>query len=72
VDLAENVPEGEVDAGDGGGAHDAVAMPEMLTEHHLPEVLDAARILADEQLGNILDRADDRARVPFERGLPQP
>jgi hypothetical protein len=44
----------------------------MLTEHHLPEVLDAARILADEQLGNILDRADDRARVPFERGLPQP
>ena len=41
----------------------------MLAEHHLPEMLDAGRVFADEQLGEVLDRADDRARVPFERRL---
>ena len=67
VNLAENVPERDVDSADGGAADDAVAVPEVLAKHHLPEVLDARGILADEQLGDVLDRADDGAGVPFER-----
>src|SRR5258707_34811 len=57
--LAEDVPQGEVDAGDSRGPHDAAAVPEVLAEHHLPEVFDAGRILADHQLGQVLDGADD-------------
>ena len=68
-DLADDVPQGEVDAGDGGGAHDAVPVPEVLAIHHLPEMLRPRRVLADEQLRDVFDRADDAARVPFERGL---
>ena len=41
-DLAQDVPQGDVDAGDRRGADDAVAVPEVLAIHHLPEVLDAA------------------------------
>ena len=67
--LAEDVPERDVDAADRGAADDAVAVPEVLAEHHLPEVLDPRRVLADEQLGEVLDRADDAARVPLERRL---
>jgi hypothetical protein len=44
-------------------------MPEMLAVHRLPEVLDAGGVLADQQLRQVLDRADDRAGVPFERRL---
>ena len=44
-------------------------VPEVLAEHHLPEVLDPGRVLADDQLGDVLDRADDCAGVPFERRL---
>ena len=46
-----------------------MAVPEVLAVHHLPEVLDPRRVFADEQLGEVLDRADDGARVPFERRL---
>ena len=75
VHLAEDVPEGDVDAADRRAADDAVAVPEVLAVHHLPEVLDPRRVFADEQLGEVFDRADDGARVPFERRLapaPQP
>ena len=44
-------------------------MPEMLAIHHLPEMFDARRILPDEELREILDRAHDGARVPFEGRL---
>ena len=67
--LAEDVPERDVDAADRRAADDAVAVPEVLAVHHLPEVLDPRRVFADDQLGEILDRADDRARVPLERRL---
>jgi len=73
--LAEDVPEGDVDAGDRGGPLDAMAVPEVLADHHLPEMLDPRGILADDELGEILHRADDAAGVPFERGLapaPEP
>jgi hypothetical protein len=69
VHLAEDVPERDVDAAHRRAADDVVAMPEMLAEHHLPEVLDPRRVLADDQLGQILDGADDRPRVPLERRL---
>src|SRR5207249_7782740 len=73
VDLAEDVPQGDVDAGDGGAADDAVAVPEMLAVHHLPEVLDARGVLADEELAEIFDGAGDGAGVPFEcRFAPAP
>jgi len=49
--LADDVPEREVDAGDGRRADDAVPVPEMLAIHHLPEMLRPRRILADEQFG---------------------
>ena len=65
-DFAHDVPEGDIDAGDGGRADDAVAMPEMLAIHHLPEIFDAGWVFADEELAEILDRADDAAGVPFE------
>ena len=44
-------------------------MPEVLAEHHLPEVLDPGRVLADDQLCNVLDGTDDGAGVPLERRL---
>ena len=69
VHLAEDVPERDVDAAHRRAADDVVAVPEVLAEHHLPEVLDPRRVLADDQLGQILDGADDRPRVPLERRL---
>src|SRR5262249_33580984 len=68
-DLAEDVPQRQVNSGDCCGPHNAVAVPEMLAEHPLPEVLDPRGILADDQLGEVFDRADDAAGVPFEGGL---
>ena len=67
--LAHDVPQGKVDARDGCGAHDAVPVPEMLAIHHLPEMLGPRRVLADEQLRDVLDGANHAARMPFKRGL---
>jgi len=67
--LAEDVPQGQVDAGDGRGPDDAVPVPEVLPVHHLPEVLDPRRVFAHQQLGTVLHGPDDGPRVPLERGL---
>ena len=67
--LAENVPERDVDPAHRRPADDPVAVPEVLPEHHLPQMLDPCRVLADDQLGEILDGAHDGPRVPLERGL---
>ena len=67
--LAEEIPERDVDPAHRGAADDPARVPEVLAEHHLPEVLDPGRILPDDQLGDVLDRADDGARVPLERRL---
>ena len=69
VHLAEDVPERDVDAAHRGPADDPARVPEVLAEHHLPEVLDPRRVLADDQLRDVLDGSDDRARVPLERRL---
>ena len=65
--LAENIPQGQVDARDRRRADDAVTVPKVLAIHHLPEVLDPRRVLADEELRQIFDGADDRTGVPFQR-----
>ena len=69
VHLAEDVPERDVDPAHRRAADDVVAVPEVLPEHHLPQVLDPRRVLADDQLGEVLDGAHDGACVPLERGL---
>src|SRR5690606_22391494 len=67
--FAENIPQRNVDAADGCRADDTVTVPEMLPIHHLPHVLDAPRVFADEQLADILNGANDRAGVPLERSF---
>ena len=67
--FPENVPESDVNSADGRAANDAVAVPEMLPIHHLPEMLDAAGILSDQQLGNVFNGANHGTRVPLQRGL---
>jgi len=66
--FALDVPEGLVDAAHGGVVGDAAA-PEVLAMHDLPEVLDAARVLADEEDGEIFDGADYAFGLPFEGGF---
>src|SRR5262249_13314819 len=62
-DLALDVPERHVDAAHRAGADDAGhAVAHDGAEHLLPEPLDVARILADEEGREILDRALDDAR----------
>jgi len=46
-----------------------VAVPKVLADHHLPEVLDPRGIFADDEFGEILDGPNDAAGVPFERRL---
>src|SRR5664279_145555 len=72
MNLADNIPQGDIDAADRRPAHHAVAVPEVLAEHHLPQILDARRIFADEQRRQVLDRADDAPRVPLQRRLAPP
>src|SRR5262249_5178499 len=40
--------------------------PEMLAEHHLPQMLDAARVFPDQQWRQVLDGPDHAARMPFQ------
>ena len=44
-------------------------MPEMLAIHHLPQVFNPTRIFTDQQFAQILNRPDDRTRVPFQSRL---
>ena len=71
-DLAQNVPESQINTGDGCGPLDAVPMPEMLPEHHLPEVFNAGWILSNNQFRNVGNRAHDASRMPLKRGLTPP
>src|SRR5438067_1362819 len=59
--LPQDIPERDVNAADGGSPHRAVAVPEVLAVHHLPEVLDAGRIFAQEQRLDVLNGPDDGA-----------
>src|SRR5213594_758518 len=66
-DLADDIPQREVNARDGRGADDAVSVPEVLSIHYLPKMLGPRGVLSHEQFREVFDRADDTARVPLER-----
>ena len=58
VKFPKNVPQCQIDTANRGAPDNTVAMPEMLAKHHLPEVFDATRILADQKLADILHGAN--------------
>src|ERR1700688_1683569 len=65
--LSRDVPQRDVDSGHRRRADYAGTVPEVLPEHHLPKVLDAAGVLTHEGGPQILHGADDGPRVPLER-----
>jgi hypothetical protein len=66
--LAQNVPERDFNSRDGAHADDPKA-PETVLLHDPDELLDVARIAADHERSEIVDRARDRACFPLERRL---
>ena len=68
--LAFDIPEGDVDGGDGGG-QDALRREEATTEEHLPEMLRAEGILANEQGLEVFDGALHRQFAPGNSGFTQ-
>ena len=69
--LALEIPERDVDSRD--GAHDHLAgRPERAAHHLAPPVLDLRRILADEQLPEVVEDADHAAAAPGEARLADP
>ncbi len=67
--FADNVPQSQINPRDGSTSHDPAAMPEMLTPHHLPEILDSSGIFTNEQLREIFNCSHNTPRMPFQRGL---
>jgi hypothetical protein len=65
--LTDYIPERKIDTGDGRRSHDSATVPEMLPPHHLPQMLDASGIFANQQLRHVLDRTDDASSMPFQR-----
>ena len=66
--LALQIPQRDVDPGD--GAHDHLAVrPERAAHHLAPPVLDLARVLPDEQLGEVVEHAEHRAPLPGQARL---
>ncbi|MCY1368989.1 hypothetical protein D9M69_560030 [compost metagenome] len=59
--LALDVPEGLVDAGDGAHQHRAATV-EAAAVHDVPQVLDVARVLADQIVGKLVDGGRHRVR----------
>ncbi len=66
--LALDVPQGDVDGGDGRG-EDALCREEAAAEEHLPDVFAVHGVLADEQRLEVLDRADHRQFAAGNAGL---
>ena len=72
VNFPKNVPESDVNTADGGAAHDAVSVPEMLAIHHLPEMFDTRWVFTDQKLADVLNGAHHSAGVPFQRSFAPP
>ena len=66
--LAADVPERDVH-GRHRRADDAVGREEAAPEHQLPEVLDAAGVLADDLLADVIERAEDRLGPTVDAAL---
>ena len=56
--LSFDVPEGDLDAGDGGELDHAAADVEVVVKR-LPVLLDASRVFADEQFAELVDHGGD-------------
>ena len=69
MDFTDDVPKCEVNSCNRRASSDTMAMPEMLPPHHLPKMLDASRVLADQQRAEILNRSNNPACVPFQCGF---
>jgi hypothetical protein len=41
-------------------------VPEVLAKHHLPQVLDTARILSYQECSDVIQRSDNCSCMPFE------
>ncbi len=67
MQLADNIPQRDIDPRDGCRPHDSRPMPEVLPPHHLPQMLNAGGVLANQELGNIFDRPDHTAGMPLQR-----
>ena len=63
--LAFDVPEGDVDSGDGGG-QDALRREEAAAKEQLPDMLCAEWVLADEQGPEMLDGASNGQLAPAD------
>ena len=66
MDFPDDIPKRDVDAGHCGRTYDSAAVPEVLSPHDLPQMLDSRGVFADQQLRQIFDRAHNTARVPFQ------
>ena len=67
-DLAANVPQRLVDAGDRRADHRTGAI-EAVDVHRLPVMLHLHRVLADQELAEIFDAGDHGGGLAFERSL---
>jgi hypothetical protein len=68
ADLARDVPQRLVDAGQGAGEHGAAAVEAALGQH-LPVILDAQGIGPDQQVGELVHRGADRVGAALHHGL---
>ena len=68
--LRLQVVKGLIDAGQGGHGDDS-ALEERIAVHRLPQMFGAQRVLAHDERREILDGADDRARLEFQRRLAE-
>ena len=66
--FAEDVLAGHLDAGDGAHA-DHAEPPEAVLGQHADQLLDVARVAAEQERRQVLDGADHRARLPLQRRL---
>src|SRR5689334_16265198 len=69
VYFAHYVPQSQINPADGSATHDAIAVPEVLSVHHLPQVLHTSWIFSHQQGLEIVYCAHDGARVPFQSGF---
>ena len=67
-ELPQNVPERDLDSGYRGHSDNAQP-PEAVLLHHSHQLLDVARIAANQQRLKVLDCSGDRPRFPFARRL---
>jgi hypothetical protein len=69
MDFADDIPERDINSGDRSGSFNPAPVPEVLSPHHLPEMLYPGRIFTDQELGQIFNRTDHAPCVPFQSGL---